>query len=70
MKRFDPTKLKDLRRSRGLKLREVAEKGGFSIPQLSNWENGHSMPPADSLIKVLDIYEANIFDVQKITVTV
>lgn len=65
MKALDPDKLKELRRNRGLKLREVAESNGLNVSQLSNYENGHSLPPADILLTLLDFYKVTNHEVQK-----
>lgn len=65
MKILDADKLKELRKSRGLKLREVAENTALSVQQLSNYENGHALPPADILLTLLDFYKVTNFEVQK-----
>ncbi len=65
MKAFDATKLKQLRKDRGLKLLEVTESTGLTVSQLSNFENGHSKPPADVLLTLLDFYKVTNFEVQK-----
>lgn len=65
MKVLDADKLKELRESRGLKLREVAEETGFSIQQLSNYENGHAIPTSNALLTILDFYKVTNHEVQK-----
>ncbi len=65
MKVLDSEKLKQLRIDRGLKLREVAEKTGFSVSQLSNYENGHAAPPSNVLLTLLEFYKVTNFEVQK-----
>lgn len=65
MKIVDPDKLKELRKQRGLKLSEVAENTRVSVQQLSNYENGHSVPPGDVLLTLLDFYKVTNFEVQK-----
>lgn len=65
MKEFDADKLKELRRSRGLKLQDVTTETGLSVSQLSNYENGHANPPADVLLTLLDYYKVTNFEVQK-----
>lgn len=65
MKVLDPDRLKDLRKNRGLKLAEVAENTGLSVQQLSNYENGHAVPPGDVLLTLLDFYKVTNFEVQK-----
>lgn len=62
---LDQTKLKDLRRTRKLKLAEVANKTGLSVSQLSNYENGHAIPPGDTLLRLLDYYRVTNFEVSK-----
>lgn len=63
MKVFDADKFKQLREDRGMKLREVADATGLSVPQLSNYENGHATPPADTLLTLLDFYKVTNFEV-------
>lgn len=65
MKVLDQEKLKDLRRNRGLKLAEVAEKTNLTVSALSNYENGHAIPPGDVLLTLLDFYKVTNFEVQK-----
>lgn len=65
MKILDQEKLKDLRKNRGLKLAQVAENTGLSVQQLSNYENGHAVPPGDVLLTLLDFYKVTNFEVQK-----
>ncbi len=65
MKILDAAKLKELRRNRGLKLREVAESNGLKVSQLSNYENGHALPPGDVLLTLLDFYKVTNHEVQK-----
>lgn len=65
MKVLDQVKLKDLRKNRGLKLAEVADNTGLSVQKLSNYENGHAIPPGDVLLTLLDFYKVTNFEVQK-----
>lgn len=65
MKLFDAEKLKQLREDRGLKLKEVTDKTGLSVSQLSNYENGHASPPAHALLTLLDFYKVTNFEVAK-----
>jgi transcriptional regulator with XRE-family HTH domain len=65
MKVLDADKLKELRESRGLKLREVAESTGFTVQQLSNYENGHAIPTSNTLLTLLDFYKVTNHEVQK-----
>lgn len=69
MKVFDADKLKQLRKDRGLKLQDVTERTGLSVPQLSNYENGHANPPADILLTLLDFYKVTNFEVATDKVT-
>lgn len=62
---FDGSKLKTLRKTRKLKLAQVAEKTGLSVQNLSNYENGHNNPPADALLRLLDFYSVTNFEVSK-----
>jgi transcriptional regulator with XRE-family HTH domain len=62
---LDPQKLKELRKTRGLKLLEVAENTGISVQSLSNYENGHAIPPGDVLLSLLDFYKVTNFEVQR-----
>jgi len=65
MKVLDADKLKELRESRGLKLRDVAESTGFTVQQLSNYENGHAIPTSNTLLTLLDFYKVTNHEVQK-----
>ena len=65
MSKFDPDKLKTLRKTRGFKLAQVAEQTGLSVQNLSNYENGHNIPPGDVLLTLLDFYKVTNYEVQK-----
>lgn len=62
---LDQEKLKELRKSRGLKLADVAVNTGISVQKLSNYENGHSRPPGDALLTLLNFYRVTNFEVSK-----
>ena len=65
MKNLDQVKLKELRTIRGLTLAQVAEKTELTVSKLSNYENGHSIPPGDVLLTLLDFYKVTNYEVQK-----
>ena len=53
---FCPEKLREARESRGLTIRELADKIGLRTHQaLSKYENGKSTPPADILLNIMNI---------------
>jgi transcriptional regulator with XRE-family HTH domain len=62
---LDTEKLKELRKSRGLKLAQVADNTGLTVSALSNYENGHSTPPGDVLLRLLDFYRVTNHEVTK-----
>lgn len=42
--------MRNLRERAGLSQTEVATRSGFSLPEISRWENSHRMPKADTLL--------------------
>ena len=52
--------LKQLRKSRGISQEELAIRLNVVRQTISKWENGISVPDADMLIKIADIFEVNV----------
>ena len=52
--------LKQLRKSRGLSQEEWAIRLNVVRQTISKWEKGISVPDADMLIKIADIFEVNV----------
>lgn len=52
--------LKQLRKSRGLSQEELAIRLNVVRQTISKWEKGISVPDADMLIKIADIFEVNV----------
>ena len=53
-------KLKDLRKINNYKLCYVEEKTGIRKGTISKYENGHSKPSYDNLIKLADFYNVSL----------
>ncbi len=53
-------KIKLLRKERGLKIVQVAEKAGVSTDAVSRWENGERIPYLDNLIALSDIFDVSL----------
>ncbi|EMC0779864.1 XRE family transcriptional regulator, partial [Enterococcus faecalis] len=52
---FNPKQLTSARISRGLTMKELAEKSGLSRQMISNYESGKTIPKAESLLKLLSV---------------
>lgn len=52
--------LKQLRKSRGLSQEELAIRLNVVRQTISKWEKGISVPDADMLIKIADIFEVSV----------
>ena len=52
--------LKQLRKSKGLSQEELAIRLNVVRQTISKWEKGISVPDADMLIKIADIFEVNV----------
>jgi len=50
-----PTRLKTIRKLRGYSQEDLAEKINTTKSTISNYENGHSSPSADTLIRLADV---------------
>lgn len=50
-----PTRLKTIRKLRGYSQEELAEKINTTKSTISNYENGHSSPSTDTLIRLADV---------------
>jgi transcriptional regulator with XRE-family HTH domain len=57
------SRLKDLRMSRGMSLKEVSEETGMSTSYLSLVETGRNEPTAGRLVSLLDFFEVELEDV-------
>ena len=52
--------LKQLRKSKGLSQEELAIRLNVVRQTISKWEKGISVPDADMLIKIADIFEVSV----------
>jgi transcriptional regulator with XRE-family HTH domain len=52
--KFDPIKLKQARKAKGLKQSELARAIGSIQPVVCNWEKGRQCPGAAAVIKMAD----------------
>ena len=52
--------LKHYRQHKGIKQRKLAEMLDVDAAYISGWENGHSLPPIDTRIKICEILEQPI----------
>lgn len=43
--------LKDLRSRSGLSQTDLAKRSGFSLPEISRWENNHRCPTAETFLR-------------------
>lgn len=58
-------KLVYARVERGLKQKEVAEQLGITVRAYQAYEYGDRVPTSDVLLKIINFFQFNIFDVQK-----
>ena len=54
--------LKQLRKNKGLSQEELAIRLNVVRQTISKWEKGLSVPDADMLIKIADIFEVSIIE--------
>lgn len=54
------TRLKDLRKEKNLKQKEVAELVNKTIPCVCDWENGKKEPSIEDLIKLANFFEVTV----------
>jgi len=60
MLEFDGSKLKELRKKRNLRQRELAVLVGVkSSSHIANYENGVATPPSDVLLNLMDILKVS-----------
>ena len=59
------TRLKSIRSSQRLKLKEVSEKSGLAISYISDIENNHKMPSLKSLRKISIAYKIPVNEILK-----
>ena len=52
---FNPKQLTSARISRGMTMKELAERAGLSRQMISNYESGKTIPKAESLLKILSV---------------
>jgi transcriptional regulator with XRE-family HTH domain len=57
-----PSRIRELRQSRGLTLSQVSERSGLSVAMLSQVERGLTDPSLDSLRKLAETLEVPLFD--------
>ncbi|KRE45495.1 helix-turn-helix domain-containing protein [Paenibacillus sp. Soil522] len=57
---FDGEKLKNLRKSKGLSAKEVAEKLNISQGYISKFENNRAVPDINMLLAILSVLDTNI----------
>ena len=57
--------LRMLRRRSGLQQRQLADRAGFTRPQLSGYERGHHFPSLPSLWRHLDALGATLADLER-----
>lgn len=71
MLQFDGQKLKELRKGRNLKQRELAVLVGKQAGHIANYENGVACPPSDTLLNLLSFFRVSHRDLssQKDTTT-
>ena len=58
--------LRMLRRRSGLQQRQLADRAGFTRPQLSGYERGHHLPSLPSLWKILGALGASLADLEDV----
>lgn len=54
------SRLKVLRKQKGLTQEEIAEKLGVSRQAIAKWERGETMPDIESCVKLADLYETTV----------
>jgi repressor LexA len=57
MLEFDGSKLKQLRKDKGLTQGDLGIKVGRKTEHISNYENGYATPPSDVLLSLMEIFE-------------
>jgi transcriptional regulator with XRE-family HTH domain len=67
MLQFDGSKLKELRKKRNLKQRELALLVGKGTSHISNYENGVACPPSDTLLNLMSFFQVSAKDLSKNT---
>lgn len=53
-------RIKEIRKEKELKQRELADKVGVSVQTISGYETGYSQPPLEMMIKIADVLEMSI----------
>lgn len=57
MLEFDGSKLKQLRKDKGLTQTDLATQVGKSFSHIANYENGYATPPSDVLLNLMTIFK-------------
>ena len=57
--KFDGQKLKQLRKERRMTQKEVGDIVGKTVSDISNYENGFATPPADVLLSLQKMFDAD-----------
>jgi transcriptional regulator with XRE-family HTH domain len=55
---FDRTKLRELRKQKNLRQQDLGEQVGKSGSHISNYENGVSLPPVNTLLSLMEFFNA------------
>jgi len=56
-------RLRELRKERGLRLKDIADKAGISVPFLSDLERGRTQPSLETLRTIAGAYRLSVHDV-------
>lgn len=57
------TRLKELRKEKGMTQKELSEKIHLSRQTISKWENNNSLPDIQTLILLAEIFETTVLDI-------
>jgi len=57
-------RIKDIRKSKGITVRQLQDVFGFSSPQaIYKWQSGESLPTLDNIVILARIFEVSIEDI-------
>jgi len=65
MLEFDGLKLKELRKGRKLKQKELGALVGKGQGHIANYENGVATPPSDTLLTLMDVFKVSVKDLSR-----
>lgn len=65
MLEFDGLKLKELRKARKLKQRELGLLVGKRSGHIANYENGVAAPPSDVLLSLLEFFQVSVKEMSR-----